>query len=326
MVAVKPLDLIGVIELAYNLDGDDVSWLEALTRAIAPALSVGAPTSSFFFDIRGDAVEVGHLASVGSKPFSRADYQRFHDRGSTATLPPRIAYECDVFAVLSRVLGTDVTREAMRAAEMGGEDAVGLRANATAESGVVLTTFVPLGFRLRDKDLWSRLAAHLGCALRLRRAQRPPGPDSAAAVLDVGGRLAHGNAATIAVREDLAGAAKAMDSARGKMRRLNPEAATEMWRAMVQGAWTLVDWVDHDGKRFLLAQENKVPSSSQLPLTPREQQVAACAAMGHSNKLIAYDLGLSVGSVAVLLSRAAKKLGVRGRVGLIRAFREHRNA
>ena len=48
----------------------------------------------------------------------------------------------------------------------------------------------------------------------------------------------------------------------------------------------------------------------------------ACAAMGHSNKLIAYDLGLSPGTVSVLLQRAARKLGVSSRTALIRAFRD----
>ena len=74
--------------------------------------------------------------------------------------------------------------------------------------------------------------------------------------------------------------------------------------------------------RFLLVEENRIPSQSQRALTQREEQVVACAAMGHSNKLIAYDLGISTGSVAVLLGRAARKLGVSGRVALVRAFRE----
>jgi DNA-binding CsgD family transcriptional regulator len=91
---------------------------------------------------------------------------------------------------------------------------------------------------------------------------------------------------------------------------------------MVCGEWSLVDWYDHDGKRFLLAQENSIPSRTKHKLTAREEQVVACAAMGHTNKLIAYDLGISTGSVAVLLGRAARKLGVSGRVALVRAFKE----
>jgi DNA-binding CsgD family transcriptional regulator len=43
-------------------------------------------------------------------------------------------------------------------------------------------------------------------------------------------------------------------------------------------------------------------------LTKRELQVARYAALGHSNKSIAYELGLSPSTVGVLLARARKKL------------------
>lgn len=76
------------------------------------------------------------------------------------------------------------------------------------------------------------------------------------------------------------------------------------------------------GEDLLLAQENRVSGPTKRALTRREEQVVACAAMGHSNKLIAYDLGLSTGTVSVLLGRAARKLGVSGRVALVRLFRE----
>jgi DNA-binding CsgD family transcriptional regulator len=84
--------------------------------------------------------------------------------------------------------------------------------------------------------------------------------------------------------------------------------------------------VDHDGKRFLLAQQNRVVRDPTPRLTPREHQVVACAAMGHSNKLIAYDLGISPGSVSVLLSRASTKLGVSDRGAMIQAFRNRTEA
>ena len=53
-------------------------------------------------------------------------------------------------------------------------------------------------------------------------------------------------------------------------------------------------------------------------LTRRECQVAGYAALGHSNKLIAYELGLAPGTVAYYLATAGGKLRVRSRAGLIR--------
>lgn len=321
-MASTPLDLIGAIELAYDRTTDDARWLADLASTIAPAFSVGPATTAFFFDLQGDAALLGSAASVGDAQYSREHYAKQHDLGASAGGPPvRAAYECDMFTLLSRVIGTELAARTIREAGMRGDDALGLRANATAESGVIFTTHVSRGYRIKQRALWTRFAAHVGAALRIRRAPVTT-PDSAVAVLDPRGRLEHGSERAIAVRDDLAGAAKDMDRARGKLRRLDPEGASALWRAMVNGEWSLVDWLDHDGRRFLIAQDNRVPVAGRKALTERERQVVACAAMGHSNKLIAYDLGLSTGTVSVILTRAARKLGVSGRVALIRAFRE----
>ena len=44
------------------------------------------------------------------------------------------------------------------------------------------------------------------------------------------------------------------------------------------------------------------------------------AALGHPNKLIAYEMGLSASSIATYLARAAEKLGADSRPALIRAY------
>jgi DNA-binding CsgD family transcriptional regulator len=50
----------------------------------------------------------------------------------------------------------------------------------------------------------------------------------------------------------------------------------------------------------------------------REAQVARGAALGHSNKLIAYELGLATSTVSTLLARAIRKLRLHSRGALIR--------
>lgn len=316
-------DLIGAIERAYDRTNDDQVWLAELARTIAPALAPGAQhTTAYVFDIVQRRPVLSEFVSVGARPLQKEDYERLHDVGERQR-PTVASYECDMFTLLSRVIGEDDFARAHADAGIAAPDALGLRANATPESGVLFTTHVPRGYRLRDRELWTRFAAHVGAAFRLRRT-RAPTPETAEAVLSVRGRLEHGtNPSTIAARAELGAAAVDIDRARGPLRRLDAEAASTIWRTMVRGKWSLVDWFDHDGKRLLLAQENLVnPSRSASALSPREQQVVACAAMGHSNKLIAYDLGLSTGTVSVLLRRAAKKLGVTNRVDLIRAHRE----
>lgn len=58
-----------------------------------------------------------------------------------------------------------------------------------------------------------------------------------------------------------------------------------------------------------------------LRLSAQERRVLVELARGHSNKFIAYDLGLATSTVAALLARAARKLGCTSRVALIRAGR-----
>lgn len=320
----KSLDLIGAIELAYDRSHDEGTWLAEVTRTIAPAYSSnGSPVTSYVFDLRSEhAVDLGTAVMEGDDhPYKREAYERAHEIGGQRVPIARV-YDCDPYTLLSRVVGDAFAQEALRGSGMTGEDVVGLRANATPASGVLFAAHVAARHRLSRRDVWTRFAAHLGTALRLRRSAQEASPDTAPAVLLPNGRLEHGSAEAVASASALSGAAKAIDRARGKMRRLDPEAAAELWRTMVRGEWSLVDWYDHDGKRFLLAQENRIKGPTKRALTRREEQVVACAAMGHSNKLIAYDLGLSTGTVSVLLGRAARKLGVSGRVALVRVFRE----
>jgi DNA-binding NarL/FixJ family response regulator len=56
-------------------------------------------------------------------------------------------------------------------------------------------------------------------------------------------------------------------------------------------------------------------------LTPREREVAQCAATGARNKEIAWQLGISEGTVKLHLFRAYRKLKVDNRVRLALALR-----
>lgn len=70
----------------------------------------------------------------------------------------------------------------------------------------------------------------------------------------------------------------------------------------------------------LYAVEARVVRWHEL-LTARERQIAALAGISHSNKLIAYELGLSHSTVRVLAARACAKLGVRTRQELVERSR-----
>src|SRR5689334_15941551 len=92
-----------------------------------------------------------------------------------------------------------------------------------------------------------------------------------------------------------------------------------VWQALIAGRWSIVDHFDSDGRRFLIAHRNQPEVTAPAPLTAREAQVFRAAALGHPKKLIAYELGIALSTVATHLRNAAARLGVHTRVGLIRA-------
>jgi DNA-binding NarL/FixJ family response regulator len=120
-------------------------------------------------------------------------------------------------------------------------------------------------------------------------------------------------------REPLVSAVKQFGRARGVLRRLDHEEAIAAWTAMVEGRWTLVDHLDRDGKRAILAHRN-VPPVNIAALRGDEARVATLAAFGHSNKYIAYELGFAASTTAALLRRALIKLGLRDRRELVRVL------
>jgi DNA-binding CsgD family transcriptional regulator len=86
--------------------------------------------------------------------------------------------------------------------------------------------------------------------------------------------------------------------------------------------FAVVDQFEADGARYVVLREidadPRMPHGGPLgALTPRERQIALFALAGHHNKLIAHELGIAVSTVRVLLSRAAERLGTRGRKELL---------
>ena len=117
-------------------------------------------------------------------------------------------------------------------------------------------------------------------------------------------------------------AALQVDRARGRMRESDPEQALDLWKALVRGRWSTVDWFDSDGRRFVLGLPNAPNVSDPRGLTDREMQVVAYVLSGQTNKLIGYNLGLSKGRVSTLLRSAMRKMGVQTRAQLVNKLRD----
>jgi DNA-binding CsgD family transcriptional regulator len=94
-----------------------------------------------------------------------------------------------------------------------------------------------------------------------------------------------------------------------------------LWRALLDGRWSLVDCTESDGRRVVLARRNEPGVRDPRALAPRERDVLAHVALGHSNKYIAYLLGIATSTVATHLASAMLKIGLRSRRDAIAMFR-----
>jgi DNA-binding NarL/FixJ family response regulator len=82
--------------------------------------------------------------------------------------------------------------------------------------------------------------------------------------------------------------------------------------------WELVAEYELEGARYAVIRS----SGDTNTLTSRERQVLARAALGQTNKVIAFELGVSDSTIRVLMARACARLGVKTRAEAIAVFRE----
>jgi DNA-binding NarL/FixJ family response regulator len=106
----------------------------------------------------------------------------------------------------------------------------------------------------------------------------------------------------------------------GRPREEGLERSMSLWRGLLSGRWSIIRHFERNGRRVLIARRNDPRSPGFAPLTAQERKIAGYAALGHSSKLIAYELGLAPSTVAERLQVAIAKLGLRSRSELIKLF------
>ena len=315
-------DFVNIIEAAYAEEKSEEDWMRGVAQAAAPVFDAGLGIAAFTFDLPDRRPLWRTFLTVGGD----AEAIIRSNRGMHTDSPAEVivnGFNENLCATLSGLLGDGLQRLPYIAPYLemcGAVDSMGVVAYDPMGSGVCLGALLP---EVRTLDpatqrTWLRIAAHLGAGFRLRQHDAPATAD---AVLDIGGKLydAIGDARDREARTALRHAARAIDRARTRRNR-DPEDAVAIWRALVSGRWSLVDRFESDGRHFLIARENKLETPPVRPLSERERQVVALAARGRSNKLIAYELGIAVGTVSTLLGRAAQKLGASSRTQLVTAW------
>ena len=172
---------------------------------------------------------------------------------------------------------------------------------------------------VRELRLLERLAVHLLAGHRLRRDAKPRFVEDAEAILSPAGNVLHATKSAKNKLVSLQEGRRRRDVAKSTTH--DSDTALEIWQGLAAGRWSLVDHLDTDGKRLLLAMRNAPQVDAFLDLSPRERRVCALVAMGHRDKEISYLLGLSLASVTASLHRARTKLNVATRGALAARWR-----
>jgi Bacterial regulatory proteins, luxR family len=309
---------IDVLEAAYGAACDDQQWLGGVMAASRPLLDEGHGMVAVLYDARqSDWVEIEHLLPVGVSgtlvgklfnvpvprgPASRALVSLF--RNVPVTTLERQAPASEFYYHHSR--------DAIAAEGLA--DIRFVNAIDPEHRGCLLLVMSQKrnDWPARTVHRWSQVAAHVAAGLRVRRRLRR-WAQPADAILKPDGKVEHaeGGARSQTARTVLRQAVTALDRARGPVRKSAPDEALAVWRGLVAGRWSLLDHFDSDGTRFIVAHRNAPELDDLRGLTSRERQIAGYLALGHSNKVIAYALGLSTSTVSAHAARVRKKLGLR---------------
>lgn len=324
--------IIDFTEAAYDLERSDEDWLPTMMRRGLPVLDHGLGVAGIEYGRppEGGPIQISriHVAS-GPKHFAEK-----HMAALAATPPDLLRDQArpGQAATMSQNSKSRPEALALYTSHVDYcEDVLGITTVDCRGSGAAIVAPLREVTTLNSQDAqrWQMLAAHVDAGHRLRRGiagyescadPQTDLPHDAEAIFDTNGfRLtaAAGKAQKRTTAEKLREAAVAVDCARGEMRDTAPDAALEMWKALVQGRWSMVDWFDTDGRRFVLAVPNAPDVTDPRGLSERQSQVVTYAVMGHTNKMIAYRLGLSPSRVSTLLRDAMHKLGVRTRAQLV---------
>ncbi|MEZ4263509.1 MAG: helix-turn-helix transcriptional regulator [Polyangiaceae bacterium] len=317
---------IDVVEQIYAEIGTTPipAWFLETAKAMTRCFGQGLGAIAYFYDVAGPRSRwsISHLL-VHDAPTELADVVRI----CFAQTPPEFTYRCyhdvGLSGTFSEQMGIDFRQLACStgsdaAIRYGIVDQIFVHAGNPDDTGVLVTLNVAERRRLvpAERRRIAMVGAHMAAAARLVQSLgtlRPP-----VAVFDPDGRTRHIERDHESMREPLREYVRAVERARTTKAREEPDAALATWRALLAGEYTLLDRFESDGRRFVVAIPNRPAVRDPRGLSPREAVVAAWAARGHSDKLIAYELGVATGTVTALMNRALRKLGAKTRTELAR--------
>ncbi len=324
--------LIEAVEASYRAvaSANADEWIEVTTRAVSSLIDTGSGVLGYRFDARGDpqdwtistpyvhdgapeyALATTTLFAIASPAFRVALYRP--RQGRTHLLSEMSGHTLDALPLGN---APDFAQK------LGIVDFIGLHGGNPNGLGAMFAAACPKRTSLRaaKRAALARLTGHLASAYRLvvamEQKTRAFEPE---AIFDAGGRMLDARPTAQRAEAPLRAAVREMDRARGALRRKDPAEALERWRALVDGRYSLLDRFESDGKRFVVAYPNAPGTRDPRGLTEQERAVAGLLALALPDKTIAYELGLSAGTVRAHVHAVLQKLNVSSRAGAIDAL------
>ncbi|MGD8317995.1 MAG: helix-turn-helix transcriptional regulator [Myxococcales bacterium] len=314
---------IDMVEAAYRLAEDESDWLDHVLQAGFCTMEQAVFATGVTFQGAGD----DQIARVQTwRHAGASDEVQKAAVNHAARVPKEVErawFRQGVVDTASEI--SDGSRRFFEAiASKTGTIADGLLVNAIDPDGhgAYIAILLPEQTKLHaiEYERWKMLGAHVSAGHRMRAAigsAKPastPLPCGAEAMVDpktfqvIEAAGPAQDRTTAAVLRD---SARRVDRARGRLRKTDPDEALQTWWALMHGRWSMVDWFDSDGRRFVLGVPNPPDLGDPRGLTERELQVATYAALGETGKLIGYRLGIAKGAVSRELHTAMHKLGVK---------------
>jgi len=173
-----------------------------------------------------------------------------------------------------------------------------------------------------DRDAAQCAAQFARCLLELskRKSRYPCGTRPKAQSRRAAHRVHEGRAMARAPRTGAR--QKLRDTVRKIVHAQSPPEALGSRRGLAP-AWTVViDTIESDGRRYIVAREEHPTVSGPSSLTPTERRVVTMASRNLTTKEVAYTLGMSDTTVRVLIMRACRRCGARNRQELFRMIRD----
>jgi DNA-binding NarL/FixJ family response regulator len=330
--------LVAFIEACREARGSNQEWFYNVSAAAAPLLHGRRPrgTGGYSYQILGDrSIALLELIQArGSELAAHPTYGKAAFLECINASPMRSVFSAaDPNVIVLSRLGAALDVELQDRLPPGAGDSVGLIGGAFRGEGVNLCWLLAEPLRPSPRQLrhLSGLAEHLSAGYRVRQllGSTTRAYERAAAVFTPDGRVQHASADLprdqhAALIERLVAAVRGSERLRTRSSQRSVADAEALFGAFVSGQYALIDQIDADGKRWVVAMRVKDPRGSG-GLTVRERRVAIAAASGLANKAIAAEIGISTRAVAYDLRSCLAKLGLGDRHALVQWFAARAN-